>query len=75
VIVCSCHAVSDRSLRQALADGLSPEEAVASTRAGSTCGRCLEAVAGIVGAGAGGSREGQGGCAGSCDGCPGRGSA
>jgi bacterioferritin-associated ferredoxin len=48
MIVCSCHAVSDRSLRAAAASGLSHREIVAATGAGSDCGHCSSAVAAIV---------------------------
>jgi len=45
MIVCSCHAVSDRVLREAAATGLSHDEIVASTHAGTDCGHCRETVA------------------------------
>ena len=61
MIVCSCRAVSDRSLREAAAHGLSHREVVARTHAGTDCGRCSKAVARIV---AESSRPGP-----SCEGC------
>jgi bacterioferritin-associated ferredoxin len=65
VIVCCCHAVSDKSLREAAAAGLSSEEIVSATGAGSACGACVEAVADIV-------AESHGPCRGAeaCPGCP-----
>jgi len=65
MIVCCCHAVSDKSLRDAAASGLSPDEIVSATRAGTSCGSCAEAVAEIV-------AEGHGPCRGpeACPGCP-----
>jgi bacterioferritin-associated ferredoxin len=68
MIVCSCHAVSDRALRDAAAAGLSHDEIVASTRAGSDCGHCRETVAEIV-------TQSHGPCrgTGACPGCPRRG--
>ena len=48
MIVCSCHAVSDRKLRESAEAGLSPEEVVALTRAGTGCGCCQETVATIL---------------------------
>lgn len=69
MIVCSCHAVSDRVLREAVAAGFSHDEIVASTRAGTDCGHCRESVAEIV-------TSSYGPCRGShaCPGCPRRGS-
>lgn len=70
MFVCSCHAVSDRILREAVAAGLSHEEIVASTHAGSECGRCREAVAELV-------KHSQKRCGGAsaCPECPRRGTA
>jgi bacterioferritin-associated ferredoxin len=65
MIVCSCHAVSDSTLREAAATGLSPDEIAGITGAGSTCGACREVVADIV-------AESHGPCRGAqaCPGCP-----
>jgi bacterioferritin-associated ferredoxin len=65
MIVCSCHAVSDRALRDAAAAGLSHDEIVAATRAGTDCGRCRETVAEIVTV-----RHGPCRGAHACPGCP-----
>jgi bacterioferritin-associated ferredoxin len=48
VIVCSCHAVSDRTLRDAATSGLSLRDVRAVTRAGTGCGACHDAIAEIV---------------------------
>ena len=65
MIVCCCHAVSDRMLREAAASGLSTDEIANATGAGTTCGACQEAVADIV-------AENHGPCRGAdaCPGCP-----
>lgn len=65
MIVCCCHAVSDRKLREAAASGLSPEEIASATGAGMACGACRDAVADIL-------AENHGPCrgAGACPGCP-----
>jgi bacterioferritin-associated ferredoxin len=69
MIVCSCHAISDRALREAAAAGLSHHEVVAITGAGTDCGCCSETVAEIV-------AESHGPCrADPCPGCPRRGGA
>jgi bacterioferritin-associated ferredoxin len=70
MIACSCHAVSDRVLREAAATGLSHDEIVASTHAGTDCGHCRETVAEIV-------TESHRPCRGAhaCPGCPRRGAA
>ena len=65
MIVCSCHAVSDRALREAAAAGLSHDQIVAASRAGTDCGRCRDAVADIV-AGSRGDRH----CGNGCPDCP-----
>lgn len=65
MIVCSCHAVSDRALRDAAAAGFSYEEAVGATRAGTDCGHCRETVAEILSEAGGPCRGAQ-----SCPGCP-----
>jgi bacterioferritin-associated ferredoxin len=70
VIVCSCHAVSDRAVRAALAAGASPGEVLALTRAGSDCGRCRAQVQALL------SEQDEGGCCGGpCETCPRRGAA
>lgn len=48
MIVCSCHALSDRDLRRASEAGASLEEIVRTTGATSDCGCCAEAVERIV---------------------------
>ncbi len=65
MIVCCCRAVSDGMLREAAASGLSTEEIVSATGAGTACGACREAVADIV-------AENHGPCRGAdaCPGCP-----
>ncbi len=70
MIVCSCHAVSDRALRDAAAAGLSHAQIVATTRAGTDCGHCGAAVADIVAGSLGVDR-----CGNSCPTCPRRGAA
>ena len=64
MIVCSCHAVSDRALRDAAARGLSHAQIVATSRAGTDCGHCREAVAEIV------VQRDAGGCGNGCPTCP-----
>ena len=63
MIVCSCHAVSDRALRDAVRAGHSHAEVVAATGAGTDCGHCRDTVAEIV-------AGGEGPCRGA-DACPG----
>ncbi len=67
MIVCSCHAVSERTLRAEAAAGLSHDEVVAVTRAGTDCGHCRETVADIVAARGGPCRGAR-----ACPGCPSR---
>jgi len=50
VIVCSCRAVSDRTLRDLAARGLPASEVLRLSGAGSGCGCCAEAVAGAIAA-------------------------
>ena len=65
MIVCSCHAVSDRTLRDAASAGASLDEVLASTGAGSDCGCCKEDVAAII------SEHHHGPCRSApCAGCP-----
>jgi bacterioferritin-associated ferredoxin len=64
MIVCSCHAVSDRALREAAGAGLSHQEVIAATRAGTDCGHCRESVADIIAASHAPCR------ADACPGCP-----
>lgn len=47
MIVCSCHAVSDRTLRE-LAEDHCEDEVVRLTRAGTGCGGCRPAVARLL---------------------------
>ncbi len=63
MIVCSCRALSDRALRDAVARGLSPEEVVAASGAGSDCGACRDLLADLV-------AEARCGCDQGCDRCP-----
>jgi len=65
MIVCSCHAVSDRALRDAAAAGLSHEQVVEATQAGTDCGCCTETIAAIVAESAGPCRGAD-----ACRGCP-----
>ncbi len=68
MIVCSCHGVSDSTLREAAAAGLSHVQIVVESRAGTDCGHCREAVAEII-------ARSHGPChsASPCPGCPRRG--
>ena len=52
MFVCSCHAVSDHTVQQLVARGLSAAEVLRITGAGSGCGCCAEAVAATVAAAA-----------------------
>jgi len=45
VIVCPCHAVSDRTLAQVVARGAGDAEAIRITGAGTACGICRTEVA------------------------------
>jgi bacterioferritin-associated ferredoxin len=54
MIVCSCHAVSDRELRRLALDGLGEEEVVQRTGAGTSCGCCVSQVRELVAAERGG---------------------
>jgi bacterioferritin-associated ferredoxin len=65
MIVCSCHAVSERELREAAHAGQTPDEIVSQTGAGSDCGCCAEAVADILSRAAGPCRGAD-----ACHGCP-----
>lgn len=67
MIVCCCHAVSDRTLRAEAAAGLSHDEIVAVTGAGTDCGQCRETVADMVAASRGPCRGSR-----ACAGCPSR---
>ncbi len=48
MIVCVCRAVSDRKILELAGQGLSPEQVMARTGAGSCCGTCRPAVARLV---------------------------
>ena len=49
MIVCSCHAVTDREIREAVEAGArSTGEAQLATRAGTGCGGCRMAVRAVV---------------------------
>jgi bacterioferritin-associated ferredoxin len=50
MIVCSCHAVSDREIHRAVASGRSLDEVVQLTGVTTDCGCCGEAVERIVSA-------------------------
>jgi bacterioferritin-associated ferredoxin len=50
MIVCVCHAVSDGHMRQLVAGGASEHEIVRLTRAGTSCGCCVDAVKALMGA-------------------------
>ena len=50
MIVCSCRAVSERTLRDLAGRGLSPPEVLRVTGAGSACGCCAEALAATLAA-------------------------
>jgi bacterioferritin-associated ferredoxin len=64
MIVCSCHAVSDRALRDAVAAGAHVDDIIATTRAGTDCGCCKEEIEAIV-------SERYGPCRSTpCAGCP-----
>lgn len=64
MIVCVCHAVSDRTLRE-LAATRSADEVVRLTGAGTGCGACRGEVARILGAPAAACRPEA-----PCPGCP-----
>jgi len=65
MIVCLCHAVSDRTLHRLAAAGASDEAIVRATGAGTGCGCCAPAVAQVL-------AEARGACASlePCPGCP-----
>jgi bacterioferritin-associated ferredoxin len=65
MIVCLCHAVSDRTLHRLAAAGASDEEIVRATGAGTGCGCCAPAVAQVL-------AEARAACASPepCPGCP-----
>ncbi len=44
MIICHCHGISDRELREAAARGESTADVARSCRAGSACRGCLPAV-------------------------------
>jgi bacterioferritin-associated ferredoxin len=49
--VCICHGVTERELREAIADGARTEEAVGvRCGAGTSCGTCLERICDLLGA-------------------------
>jgi bacterioferritin-associated ferredoxin len=54
MIVCSCHAVSDRELRRLAHAGASPDEIARLTSAGTECGSCAPHVRDVVEAERGG---------------------
>jgi bacterioferritin-associated ferredoxin len=65
MIVCLCHAVSDRTLRRLAASGASDEEVARATGAGTSCGCCAPAVAQVL-------AEARAACSSPepCPGCP-----
>ena len=50
MIVCVCHAVSDRTVRDAAARGATVQEVARATRAGTSCGCCVETLEAMLGA-------------------------
>lgn len=48
MIVCVCRAVSDRQILDLASQGLSPEQVMARTGAGTCCGTCRPTVARLV---------------------------
>ncbi len=48
MIVCLCHSVSDRTLRELAACGLTHEEVARTTGAGTACGCCQPTLSGIL---------------------------
>jgi bacterioferritin-associated ferredoxin len=48
MIVCLCHAVSDRSIRSAAAAGATVQDIARATGAGTSCGCCAEILERIV---------------------------
>jgi len=65
MIVCSCHAVSDRTVRDAAARGATVEDIALATGAGSDCGVCHDEISSIV------KERRSGPCRASpCAGCP-----
>ena len=67
MIACSCHAVSDRTIRAAAASGLGAAEIARATGAGTDCGCCTDLVSRIV------HEEACSSSAVPCPGCPRRG--
>jgi bacterioferritin-associated ferredoxin len=68
MIVCVCHAVSDRTLREAVRGGAASREAVVvATRAGTSCGCCEAELSRAVAAAIGECRQSRGE---PCIGCP-----
>lgn len=63
MIACSCHAVSDRTIRAAAAAGATAEDIARATGAGSSCGCCVDFVHRVV--------EEEEGCRSPADPCPG----
>jgi len=54
VLVCHCHRICDRSIRESIREGArSIDEVGASCRAGTGCGGCRPAIAGLLRAQAG----------------------
>jgi bacterioferritin-associated ferredoxin len=48
MIVCVCHAVSETRVHELLAAGASERDIVRLTRAGTSCGCCVDAVKALV---------------------------
>ena len=71
MIVCVCHAVPESALVEAARAGMSREDIVRATRAGTGCGCCRDTVAEVVASAHRCGGDGRGGCAG----CPRRRSA
>jgi bacterioferritin-associated ferredoxin len=64
MIVCSCRAVSDHAIREAVRAGQCREEILASTGVGSDCGACMDDVDSLLGTPDGSCRPQP------CAGCP-----
>jgi len=48
MIVCVCHAVSEARMRELVAGGASEPDVIRLTRAGTSCGCCVDAVKALV---------------------------
>lgn len=66
MIVCVCHAVPESVLVEAARAGLSREEIVRATHAGTSCGCCRETLVEVIAR----ARPCDGDGSGGCPGCP-----